>query len=132
MQNADIPQFDKWISNTNGEVLLYTATDVQKSGLTEAELMPVWLFRLYREPSPKARERFDKLMHSSDKTFMVWQEENQFRFKELLPLEPERNDQTVNVDFNLESIFKKYAISGEDELVDMDEDDIVTFDENIF
>ena len=62
------------------------------SGLTEAELMPVWLFRLYREPSPKARERFDNLMHSSDKTFMVWQEGNQFRFKELLPLEPERND----------------------------------------
>ena len=39
---------------------------------------------------------------------------------------------TVNVDFNLESILKKYAISGEDELVDMDEDDIVTFDENAF
>lgn len=74
------------------------------SGLTEAELMPVWLFRLYREPSPKARERFDNLMHSSDKTFMVWQEGNQFRFKELLPLEPERNDQTVNVDFNLECL----------------------------
>ena len=63
---------------------------------------------------------------------MVWQERNQFRFKELLPLEPERNDKTVNVDFNLESILKKYAISGEDELVDMDEDDIVTFDENAF
>ena len=62
------------------------------SGLTEAELMPVWLFRLYREPSPKARERFENLMHSSDKSFMVWQEGNQFRFKELLPLEPERND----------------------------------------
>ena len=102
------------------------------SGLTEAELMPVWLFRLYREPSPKARERFDNLMHSSDKTFMVWQEGNQFRFKELLPLEPERNDQTVNVDFNLESILKRYTISGEDELVDMGEDDIVTFDEITF
>ena len=71
-------------------------------------------------------------MHSSDKTFMVWQEGGQFRFKELLPLEPERNDQTVNVDFNLESILKRYTISGEDELVDMDEDDIITFDENIF
>ena len=54
------------------------------------------------------------------------------RFKELLPLEPERNDKTVNVGFNLESILKKYAISGEDEIVDMDEDDIVTFDENAF
>ena len=63
---------------------------------------------------------------------MVWQERNQFRFKELLPLEPERNDQTVNVDFNLESILKRYTISGEDELVDMDEDDIITFDENAF
>lgn len=71
-------------------------------------------------------------MHSSDKTFMVWQEGNQFRFKELLPLEPERNDQTVNVDFNLESILKRYTISGEDELVDMGEDDIVTFDEITF
>lgn len=63
---------------------------------------------------------------------MVWQEGNQFRFKELLPLEPERNDQTVNVDFNLESILKRYTISGEDELVDMGEDDIVTFDEITF
>ena len=71
-------------------------------------------------------------MHSSDKTFMVWQEGSQFRFKELLPLEPERNDQTVNVDFNLESILKRYTILGEDELVDMDEDDIITFDENTF
>ena len=59
-------------------------------------------------------------------------EGSQFRFKELLPLEPERNDQTVNVDFNLESILKRYTISGEDELVDMDEDDIITFDENTF
>lgn len=111
---------------------LMISYDRLMSGLTEAELMPVWLFRLYREPSPKARERFDNLIHSSDKTFMVWQEGSQFRFKELLPLEPERNDQTVNVDFNLESILKRYTISGEDELVDMDEDDIITFDENAF
>lgn len=47
---------------------------------------------------------------------MVWQEGNQLRFKELLPLKPERNDQTVNVDFNLESLFLKYGILGEDEL----------------
>ncbi len=78
--------------------------------------MPVWLFRSYKEPSPKAREKFDNLVHSSDKTFMVWQEGDQLRFKELLPLEPERNDQTANVDFNLESFFKKYGILGEDEL----------------
>ena len=32
----------------------------------------------------------------------------------------------------MESILKRYTISGEDELVDMDEDDIVTFDENAF
>ena len=42
------------------------------------------------------------------------------------------NDQNVNVDFNLESILKRYTISREDELVDMDEDDIVTFDENTY
>lgn len=120
---------EKW--GTFQETLMINY-DRLMSGLTEAELMPVWLFRLYREPSPKARERFDNLMHSSDKTFMVWQEGSQFRFKELLPLEPERNDQTVNVDFNLESILKRYTISGEDELVDMDEDDIITFDENTF
>jgi len=36
------------------------------------------------------------------------------------------------VDFNLESILKRYTISREDELVDMDEDDIVTFDENTY
>ena len=47
---------------------------------------------------------------------MVWQEGDQLRFKELLPLEPERNDQTANVDFNLESFFKKYGVLGEDEL----------------
>ena len=29
-------------------------------------------------------------------------------------------------------IWISYTISGEDELVDMDEDDIVTFDENTF
>lgn len=43
MQNTDIPQFDKWISNTNGEVLLYTATDVQNnlSGITEFYIVNV-------------------------------------------------------------------------------------------
>ena len=32
----------------------------------------------------------------------------------------------------MESILKRYTISREDELVDMDEDDIVTFDENTY
>ena len=104
---------EKW--GTYQETLMINY-DRLMSGLTGLELMPVWLFRSYKEPSPKASEKFDNLVHSSDKTFMVWQEGDQLRFKELLPLEPERNDQTANVDFNLESFFKKYGILGEDEL----------------
>lgn len=41
-------------------------------GLNDSNLQMVWLFRIYRVPSFKARERYEDIASGSDMTYLVW------------------------------------------------------------
>lgn len=41
-------------------------------GLNDSNLQMVWLFRIYRVPSFKARERYEDIASASDVTYLVW------------------------------------------------------------
>ena len=56
-----------------------------------------WLYRLYKEPSPKARERFPDIQHSTDRTYLVWKDGEVFKSKELLPVQPVRENVSVDI-----------------------------------
>ena len=76
-----------------------------------------WLFRVCREPSPKARECYDKIMNRTDKTYFVWKEGENFNHIELLPIEYDRNNQNEEISFDIISILEKRSLLGEDEFV---------------
>ena len=58
------------------------------TGIEQKKYKLFWIFRDLREPSNKARERFDSMMNRSDKTFIVWTEEAIFKYKELKEFKP--------------------------------------------
>lgn len=89
---------------------LMVKSDVLNSGLDELDLKLFWLFRVYREPSPKARERYEGIMHSSDRTYLVWLEGEHFNYKMLLPIDPIRNVQEMEISCDIEAIIGKYSL----------------------
>ncbi len=58
------------------------------AGIKKNNYKLFWIFRDLREPSNKARERFESMMDRSEKSFIVWIEEDGFKFKELKYVEP--------------------------------------------
>ncbi len=97
---------------------LMVKSDALNSGLEKANLRLFWLFRIYREPSPKAKERYEDILYSTDKTYFVWRNDKNFDYKELLPLAHGRNVQQMEVDFDIESFFEKFDSSSADEFVE--------------
>lgn len=108
---------DKW--GTYQETLMINC-DRLCLGLDEQNLKMFWLFRMYRSPSSKARERFDQIKHNTDRTFIVWKEEK-FRHKELLDIECFKNQQDIDLSDEINSVLAKYCSFEEYETDDLDE-----------
>lgn len=54
-----------------------------------------WLFRVYRTPSHKAYEAFGRdIMHNTDRSFLVWYDDNEYKYVELQMIEPPRSEMT--------------------------------------
>lgn len=81
---------------THQETLMIQ-NDALKNGLAKFGLKIFWLFCDYKEPSFKAREQHEKIIHSSDRTYLVWKEDNSFHYKILLPIEPSRTAENTEV-----------------------------------
>lgn len=96
---------------------LVVNSDALNNGIKRMNLQLFWLFRVCREPSPKARERYDKIMNRTDKTYFVWKEGENFNHRELLPIEYDRNNQNEEISFDIISILEKCSLLGEDEFV---------------
>lgn len=56
---------------------------ILKKGLEEQNYKLFWLYRVYREPSLKARERYTDMMQDMDKIYVVWMEGKEYKYKEL-------------------------------------------------
>lgn len=89
--------------------------DAMHIGLAANKYKMFWLYRLYKEPSPKARERFPDIQHSTDRTYLVWKEGEVFRSKELLPVQPVRENVSVDIPDEIKALFKTYVITDDAE-----------------
>ena len=62
---------------------------VLKEALDRNQYKMFWLFRVYRAPSHKAYEVFgDQIMHSTDRSFAVWFDDDECKAVELQNIEP--------------------------------------------
>ena len=118
--------------NMNGEIIAqFYETDghggtVQKvlrvnssalfTGIAQNNYTLFWIFRDLREPSNKARERFESMLDCSDKTFIVWKEDNAFKFKKLKEVNPITRIVGSNLDAAdiFESLLEKYSNLNEE------------------
>lgn len=94
---------------TMQKALLVDST-VLSSGLKDYNLKLFWLFRDYRIPSSKARERFENIKSYSDRTFIVWNEDDGFKYMELKEIKPASvsPENNKNIPSELQEILEKY------------------------
>lgn len=85
-------------------------------GMEQNHYKLFWLFRDLREPSYKARERFENMMDCSDRTFVVWMEDDAFKYKELKEIKPitKAAESTIGTTDILESLLRKYIDVNEE------------------
>ncbi len=93
--------------------ILLINNDLLIKRLNKQDYKLFWLFRIYREPSPKARERYAEIMHSTDRTYIIWKEGELFKFKELLSIQPIRNSERIKENFDINAILQEYGILDE-------------------
>lgn len=86
------------------------------TGIKQEKFKLFWIFRDLREPSNKARERFESMLDCSDKTFIVWKEDNAFKFKKLKEVNPITRIVGSNLDAAdiFESLLEKYSNLNEE------------------
>lgn len=99
---------------TQQNTLTIDADAIQK-GLATNKYKMFWLYRLYREPSPKARERFPDIQHSTDRTYLVWKEGEVFKSKELFLVQPVRENVSVDIPDEIKALLEDYGISDDAE-----------------
>lgn len=75
---------------------LTITNDSLQNGLEEYGYEMFWLFRVFREPSPKAIERYKEIKSYSDKTYIVWRIEQEYAYKEILPIEVGENKKEIS------------------------------------
>lgn len=68
------------------------------------------------EPSPKARERFPDIQHCTDRTYLVWKDGEVFKSKELFPVQPVRENVSVDIPDENKEIIKAYGITDDSEV----------------
>lgn len=75
-----------------------------KEAFDKEQYKMFWLFRVYRSPSHKAYEAFGRdIMHDTDRSFVVWHDEDEYKYVELQNIEPPRTEMK-----KYESIIKFY------------------------
>lgn len=86
------------------------------AGIERKNYKLFWIFRDLRELSNKARERFENMMDHSDRTFVVWIEDDGYKFKELEEVKPTTRAVESNIDMSsaLKSLLRQYLDLNED------------------
>lgn len=79
-----------------------------KRGLDEQGYKLFWLYRVYREPSAKARERYKKIIRDTDKTYLVWMDGEEYQYKELTWTTNDTKDRDENLEKQYVNICVEY------------------------
>ena len=68
---------------------------ILRKALDQNQYKLFWLFRVYRSPSHKAYEAFEReIMHDTDRCFVVWYDNDEYKYVELQTIEPPRREMT--------------------------------------
>lgn len=87
----------------NYQEYLLMKSEILMSALEKNQYEIFWLFEVFRSPSYKAYERFDNgIMHDTDRNFVVWMKEGEYKFMELQSIEsPQKEmDKMLSSKFN--------------------------------
>lgn len=87
----------------NSQEYLLMKSEILRSALEKNQYEIFWLFEVFRSPSYKAYERFDnEIMHDTDRNFVVWMKEGEYKFMELQSIEsPQKEmDKMLSSKFN--------------------------------
>ena len=87
----------------NYQEYLLMKSEILRSALEKNQYEIFWLFEVFRSPSYKAYERFDNgIMHDTDRNFVVWMKEGEYKFMELQSIEsPQKEmDKMLSSKFN--------------------------------
>ena len=81
---------------TQQEILLIKQDKLMKA-LERSGYTPIWVFRVYKSPSSKSYERYPKILHDTDVTYLIWVED-EIKYMPLEELKPpiENLDNTKN------------------------------------
>ena len=69
--------------DTSQEILLSNQRAL-KSSLREQKYKMFWVFRIYKHPSEKAYQLYPSILHDTDKSYIVWEENRKLMYKELI------------------------------------------------
>ena len=79
----------------NQQKSLLMNRSILRKALDQNQYKMFWLFRVYRSPSHKAYEAFEReIMHDTDRSFVVWYDNNEYKYVELQTIEPPRSEMT--------------------------------------
>lgn len=77
----------------NQQKSLLMNTPILRKALDQNQYKMFWLFRVYRAPSHKAYEAFGRdIMHDTDRSFLVWYDDGEYKYVELQMIEPPRSE----------------------------------------
>lgn len=95
----------------NQQECLQINSHILESSLKENDYRMFWVFRVYRSPSSKAYELYgNDITHDTDRSYIVWFDEEKSRYIELKEIEP------VIVENNNDYVLKvKYLYDGLDD-----------------
>lgn len=101
---------------TQQEALLVDR-DIFLKALNARKLKPFWIFRVYKSPSNKAYERYPEILHDTDTSYIVWLEENNFKFTVLNDIEPPKREGSSDALKELNKILNQleYTFDGKNE-----------------
>ena len=98
---------------TQQEALLINR-DILLNAINERELKLFWIFRVYKSPSHKAYERYPEILHDTDVSYIVWKEENDYKYMVLDDIEPPKKEYSSDALRELDIILNRFGYTTDE------------------
>ena len=99
-------------SDTSQEILLANQNGL-KTALREQKYKMFWVFRTYKSPSTKAYQLYPSILHDTDKSYIVWEENHKIMHKELIDLPYVSQSNNLNSNDSLMRTINEYLSKDE-------------------
>lgn len=86
-------------------------TELLNEGLEKRDYKLFWVFRNNREPTNKAFERFEGLLNRTNRSFIIWKEGRDYKYRELVDIERPKEDWKEGNSI-IQGFLKKYKSDG--------------------